>query len=348
MLGMRGSNVTETVGTNQQNDGDRAARRNRLLLVGAWAGFGLLVAALAFMSLRACSLSWLSWLIPHCKIAVTYDAGPDTLAQEVRALEKQLAEANACPAPEKPAEPPAPPPEPCPDTPPDEVVLSVDVSPSMGFCLDTPLSKERQIDELQRQANNASIFQRNYYLQQQANLLNSLQCPAPRRRIDVAKSALAELAASTRSEATIVLQSFSYCRAPDNHGRYSGSARGDMVGRINGLQLGESTALAQGIAGAAAALQGGRTADRPANIVIVSDGQDSCGGDPCAMARQVKRTHPHTKIHVITVGGDVAVGQCIAQATGGKVFEARDAAKLAAAIREASGENLPAHCRTPK
>ena len=320
------------------------AQQGGALFLAAWAGFAALVTALAILSLAACSLTWLNgWLSPMCKVEVPHTSNEraEGLALEIRALEKKLAEAGACTRNEANAGP-------CPEVFPTEVALSVDLSPSMGYCLDASLESEQRLDALYRQIQNASSTQRTSLQASYNALLGSLQCNAPGRRIDAAKTALTRLAAGAQSDTTFVLQSFSYCRPPQDHGRYPQNVRGEMVNRISGLQLGESTSLALALAGAAAALEGGRTADKPASIVVVSDGQDSCGGDACAAARRVKQSHPFTKIHVISVGGDLSVGRCIADATGGKVFEARDAANLARAIAEASGESSPAHCRVQR
>lgn len=338
--GFMGTHVTDRVEATPLRDN----QRNRALFFAAWAGFAALVMALGAISLNACSMTWLQgWTAPLCEVGIPppRNVRAEVLALEIKKLERQLADVDKCPMEEAQAEP-------CPDISPAEVALSVDVSPSMGYCLDTPFESERRLDALWRQMENANPLQL-ISLQAQYNALqNSMQCRAPNRRIDAAKAALTNFTAGAKSDTTFLLQSFSYCRPPQNHGRYSQSARGDMENRIQGLQLGESTSLAQALIGAAAALEGGRTADKPANIVIVSDGQDSCGGDACAAARQIKQSHPFTTVHVITVGGDISVGRCIADATGGKVFEARDASNLASAIAEASGESLPEHCRGRK
>ena len=56
--------------------------------------------------------------------------------------------------------------------------------------------------------------------------------------------------------------------------------------------------------------------------MVISDGADTCGRDPCAAARAVKAKRPNVAINVIDVsGGDGrATAQCIAGATGGKVL----------------------------
>ena len=57
-------------------------------------------------------------------------------------------------------------------------------------------------------------------------------------------------------------------------------------------------------------------------MVVVSDGGDTCGGDPCAAARAAKAVKPDLTINVIDLSGgtDGGVLRCVADAGGGKVF----------------------------
>ena len=324
--------------------------RERALVIGAWSAFALGVFLLALLSLNACNLSFLRGLFGGiCEVDTTFAAGAPAspLIDEIRLLERQLAQAPACERPQEQAE--AAPPLACPEPPPEEVVLSIDLSGSMEFCTGTSVAKERELEALGREMGQPMFPWQYAVLERRYNALaSSLECAPPTRRIDFAKRALTDLARSSRSSTAFVMQSFNACNtSPVTHGRYAGNERERMIGQISAMQTAPNTNLAAAIRAAAGQLRGGRTAEEPANIVIVSDGNDNCGGDPCEAARSVKANYPFTKIHVISVGGDVAVGKCIAAATGGQVFDARDAAKLADAIAAASGENLPEACRKP-
>ena len=74
-------------------------------------------------------------------------------------------------------------------------------------------------------------------------------------------------------------------------------------------------------------------------IVLVSDGEETCAGDPCAVAQQLAASNVDLKVN--TIGFDVdavtrAQLQCIADVTGGRYFDAADAAGLQTAVVEAS------------
>lgn len=77
--------------------------------------------------------------------------------------------------------------------------------------------------------------------------------------------------------------------------------------------------------------------DARTSLVLVSDGLETCSGDPCATARDLKVKNPGMDVHVI--GFDVTneesrALQCIADNTGGKFFRAGNADELQAALKE--------------
>ncbi|MEM1307865.1 MAG: VWA domain-containing protein, partial [Pseudomonadota bacterium] len=75
-------------------------------------------------------------------------------------------------------------------------------------------------------------------------------------------------------------------------------------------------------------------------LVLVSDGKETCDGDPCAMARQISRKDARLVIH--TIGFNVGSTardqlQCVARVTGGSYYDARDAIELADRMTAAYG-----------
>ncbi|MGM0787210.1 MAG: DUF4412 domain-containing protein, partial [Thermodesulfobacteriota bacterium] len=72
-------------------------------------------------------------------------------------------------------------------------------------------------------------------------------------------------------------------------------------------------------------------------IILVSDGKESCGGDPCALVRELKESGLRFVMHVI--GFDVGKEgrkqlECMAEAGGGRYFTAKTAGEFEAAARE--------------
>ncbi len=78
-------------------------------------------------------------------------------------------------------------------------------------------------------------------------------------------------------------------------------------------------------------------------IILISDGKETCGGDPCAVAGELHRSGIAVKIHV--VGFDIKADEreqleCIARAAGGKYFDAASAGELGRALTEVQEQVL--------
>ncbi len=92
--------------------------------------------------------------------------------------------------------------------------------------------------------------------------------------------------------------------------------------------------------------------DRPANVLLISDGLETCGGDPCAAAGELAERGIDTRVHV--VGFDLteqenAALQCIAENGGGNYYAANDADGLVDAINRAVADaNEPAAPAEPE
>ena len=81
--------------------------------------------------------------------------------------------------------------------------------------------------------------------------------------------------------------------------------------------------------------------ESPTTVILISDGEESCKQDPCAMAKELEKKGVNFTAHVI--GFDVsdkkqekalAQLQCVAKSTGGKFFEAKDSDGLKTALAE--------------
>jgi Ca-activated chloride channel homolog len=77
----------------------------------------------------------------------------------------------------------------------------------------------------------------------------------------------------------------------------------------------------------------------PRTILLVSDGEESCKADPCAVARQLHAAGIDLIVDVVGLNVNAAArGQltCIAEAAGGTYYDARDAEQLTAAMNQSS------------
>lgn len=79
-------------------------------------------------------------------------------------------------------------------------------------------------------------------------------------------------------------------------------------------------------------------AERPASIILISDGPDNCQQDACAAASEFAASTPGVAIHTIAIGvatPDQPRLACISKTTGGTFFDATDTPSLVTAIDKA-------------
>lgn len=161
-------------------------------------------------------------------------------------------------------------------------------------------------------------------------------------RITTARQAAESVVGRAPSDMAVGLVMVDECPSARSVGMFPPSARGDLLGRIRAIQPQRGTPLADGIDKAGGLVDGVR---KEALIVVVSDGTESCNRDPCAVATALKRSKPYVKINVVDITGTGA-GNCVAAATGGKVFTARNASEVMAMTQRAAQDALgPGSCK---
>ena len=123
---------------------------------------------------------------------------------------------------------------------------------------------------------------------------------------------------------------------------YGADERPTLLGEVNAVSPERNTSLAASITRG-----GGAAPSRsPSIMVVVSDGGDTCGGDPCAAARAAKAAKPDLTINVIDLSGgtDGGVLRCVADAGGGKVFTPSSAGQMSTQLQQATGQPDAAGC----
>jgi hypothetical protein len=73
-------------------------------------------------------------------------------------------------------------------------------------------------------------------------------------------------------------------------------------------------------------------------VVLVSDGRETCQGDPCVAAQNLTKDKTKLVIHTIGLGVDDAARiqlECIAKSSGGRYFQAEDSSQLTKALMTA-------------
>jgi len=162
------------------------------------------------------------------------------------------------------------------------------------------------------------------------------------KRITVARRATLGVVERAPSDMNIGLVMVDQCPAARPIGMFPPSQRGALLAQVQGIQPRAGTPLADGINKAGQMVDGVK---REALIVVVSDGTESCGQDPCAVAAALKRAKPLVKINVVDITGTGA-GNCVAQLTGGKVFTARRAEEVVEMTNRAAQDAMgPGNCK---
>ncbi|WP_297774169.1 VWA domain-containing protein [uncultured Roseovarius sp.] len=128
------------------------------------------------------------------------------------------------------------------------------------------------------------------------------------------------------------------------------NAAAALVAGIERLDPGGLTPLASSVAAAARALD---YRARPGIVVLVTDGNETCGGTPCALSAALAQDARDLTVHVIGFrivhdpfswnspeAGEYdgqTVAKCLADATGGLFVTTETVGELAAALRETLG-----------
>ena len=162
-------------------------------------------------------------------------------------------------------------------------------------------------------------------------------------KMEAAKQVMAQLVPELAPEVGVGLTVYGHRRKGDCRDIEvvipAGSTdRAALLAKVQSLQPMGKTPISSAILTAAGHL---KTKETETTIVLVSDGIETCGSDPCKVAAQLKATGAKFVLHV--VGFDVGAAaarqlQCIAKATGGKYFSASDGESLLKAMQTVSAE----------
>lgn len=169
--------------------------------------------------------------------------------------------------------------------------------------------------------------------------------PGGQARIDAAKQAIAELAGKLPDDINVSLRAYGHgspraaknCKDTELLTGFgvARDRRADIVARSAGLKAQGYTPITYVLGLAADDLKaqpGKRT------IVLVSDGKETCEGDPCVLARKLAQADAALTIHTVGFGVDDQTRrqlQCIARAGRGEYRDANGAADLLDGMRKA-------------
>ncbi len=165
-------------------------------------------------------------------------------------------------------------------------------------------------------------------------------------KLEAAKKAVAELASKLPGTLTIAFRAYGHQSAKDKHDCMDtqllvpfgplAQSKDTILALSSGLQAKGYTPITYVLQKAAEDFPAAFGDERM--IILVSDGIETCEGDPCAAAKALDKANPKILIHTVGFGVDEAARRqldCIARATGGAYFGAADAGQLIAALSQA-------------
>lgn len=121
-----------------------------------------------------------------------------------------------------------------------------------------------------------------------------------------------------------------------------------LTGRVDGLVPKGMTPLSQAVLDAAELV---KFTEQKATVILLSDGIETCKLDPCAVGGQLEAKGVDFTAHVIgfdiRTETDKAQLACLAQATGGRYFDARDTEGLLEAMQQAGQAAVTAPAKSP-
>lgn len=156
-------------------------------------------------------------------------------------------------------------------------------------------------------------------------------------KIDIAKRAVRELVASLPDDARLGLVVYGH-RKPDDCNDIEllipplRLDRVAFVAAVNAVKPKGRTPLSAALEFAARSLDYTKQAS---NVILVSDGLETCNQDPCATAARLKAAGVNFIVHAVAFdlsARDAKKFACIASATGGRFLQANDAATLKDAL----------------
>jgi hypothetical protein len=170
--------------------------------------------------------------------------------------------------------------------------------------------------------------------------------PDGQTRIDAAKKAVVDLVGRMDGTTRLALRAYGH-QSPANQKNCKdtellvdfapiSSTRNEVIATAQALHARGYTPITLALTAAAQDLAAEESSERI--VVLVSDGQETCAGDPCIAARALAAADAKLVIHTIGFGVGAAARtqlQCIANVARGSYFDANSAAGLASTLGKA-------------
>ncbi len=119
---------------------------------------------------------------------------------------------------------------------------------------------------------------------------------------------------------------------------------------MNSTKVGGATPLVFALERAVNKDFAGLAKSSPKKIVLITDGGENCGGDPCAFAKNLMSHRNDVHIDVVLVAGGFDELSCLAKSTGGKTYRANslnDFSTVLTQSMKSQPQQVPQQTQTP-
>lgn len=107
-----------------------------------------------------------------------------------------------------------------------------------------------------------------------------------------------------------------------------------LVSGMNSVRLGGATPLVYALDRTAYQDFAGFDTTTPKKIVLITDGGENCGGDPCAFAKKLMQKRSDIHIDVVLVSSNSRALACLSNTTGGHFYNVNDLADFSTVINQ--------------
>lgn len=128
--------------------------------------------------------------------------------------------------------------------------------------------------------------------------------------------------------------SFTGCTATSKLVTLSNANSATLIMGMNSAQIGGSTPMVYGMQRAVAEDFTGYDRTSPKKLILVTDGGENCGGDPCKFAKELMRQRSDIHIDVILVDSGSNRLSCLATTTGGHIYKVNDISKFSTVLTQ--------------
>ena len=128
--------------------------------------------------------------------------------------------------------------------------------------------------------------------------------------------------------------SFNGCTATSKMVALSQANASSLIAGMNLAQIGGSTPMVYGMQQAVAEDFAGYDRTSPKKLILVTDGGENCGGDPCKFARDLMKQRSDIHIDVILVDSSSNKLSCLASTTGGHMYKVNDISKFSTVLTQ--------------